>query len=59
VVRSSRCAFGALVGSAADQLLQASGQGAVPAGAGAGALSPVQARIELMLALVKHSLRSS
>ncbi len=51
VVRSTRCAFGALVGSGADELLRAA-DGVIPERAGAGALTPVQARIELMLALM-------
>ena len=51
VVRSSRCAQGALVGAGADALAQTRAGGRVPPLAGAGALTPVQARIELMLAL--------
>lgn len=52
VVRSSRCAFGALVGQGADALLLTGASEALPALAGAGPLTPVQARIELMLALM-------
>ncbi len=51
VVRSSRCAQGALVGAGADALGQTPAGGRIPSLAGAGALTPVQARIELMLAL--------
>ena len=52
VVRSSRCAVGALVGQGADALLVTGASEALPPFAGAGALTPVQARIELMLALM-------
>ena len=52
LVRSTRCAVGALVGEAADELLRTGPSELLPALAGAGGLTPVQARIELMLALV-------
>lgn len=52
VVRSTRCAFGALVGQGADALLLTGASEALPPFAGAGGLTPVQARIELMLALM-------
>jgi L-asparaginase len=55
VVRSSRCALGALVGDGSDTLLQTGRGGRVPPLAGAGALTPVQARIELMLALTARA----
>ena len=51
VVRSSRCAFGALVGEGADSLLHTPAGALPPPLAGAGPLTPVQARIELMLTL--------
>ncbi len=51
VVRSTRCVFGALVGSGADELLSAAGD-KVAGLAGAGGLTPVQARVELMLRLM-------
>ena len=51
VVRSSRCAYGALVGEGADTLRQLPQGELAPLLAGAGPLTPVQARIELMLTL--------
>ncbi len=53
VVRSTRCASGALVGDGADALLQTVLGAQVPELAGAGSLTPVQARIELMLRLME------
>ena len=55
VVRSTRCAMGALVGDDTDWLLQAERGEPLRALAGAGALTPVQARIALMLALIEGS----
>lgn len=52
VVRSTRCASGALVGAGADALLRVVEGAPLPASAGAGELTPVQARIALMLALM-------
>ncbi len=55
VVRATRCAFGALVGADSDGLQSAVAGRALPALTGAGSLTPVQARIELMLALMRRS----
>lgn len=57
VVRATRCASGALVGEQADSLLAAAASapsGGLPPLAGAGALTPVQARVELLLALLEQ-----
>ncbi|WP_418320903.1 asparaginase [Piscinibacter sakaiensis] len=53
VVRSTRCVFGGLIGAEADSLLRLDTAPPWPTVLGAGPLSPVQARIELMLALLR------
>jgi L-asparaginase len=51
VARATRCGQGSLVGEGADTLARWATDGVIEALAGAGALTPVQARVELMLAL--------